>query len=318
MDHAHHPDSGKHYVVSQDIQLLLAPWAEARGFTLPSDRFFVLLRQNMQQKLEEIFPDLSVVSISEAEIKGSLEKMIASTGDNPLVNMDKVYYESGVSLEVTRLVDKKGTDLGLGSRNTKPIGDQIGAIEKIVEGKPVRLVDDVIFNGGTIIKVVKLLNAQGIHVSHIIAGIMMNEGDTPGHIARECRPTNGGLEIEILCGQVFMNFKDEICERDFYAGVPQSGKLIGDAASMVATQPEEGRPYFNPFGDPKKGASIEGKHAQREWSIFCLEQSILLWKAIEESSGKQVLSSDLTRLPQGIPRNHHRFVPHLVEKLEQL
>jgi hypothetical protein len=85
--------------------------------------------------------------------------------------------------------------------------------------------------------------------------------------------------------------------------VPLSGRLLAGPGNI-------GVPYLLPFGDPGGWASIPQRH-HGHVSRFCLQQTISLFKAIEEASGRTVQCCDLGRAVFGLPRDDTRYVTAL-------
>ena len=128
------------------------------------------------------------------------------------------------------------------------------------------MVDDVIFSGDAIVEVSELLRAKGVQVSTVLAAIAIGEGRR--------KIEEAGIEVKSVVE--YEDVKDEICERDFLAGVPFSGRTVyqEDGSHYSA-------PYFAPFGLPERWASIDGTTAARKLSLYCIERSIELWQQVE-------------------------------------
>ena len=101
---------------------------------------------------------------------------------------------------------------------------------------------------------------------------------------------------------------DQICERDFYFGIPQSGISVKEGNIVYKA------PYFEPFGDPVERASIP-KRYKDYFSKGCLIRSLALWKKIEELSNKNIKISDL---PENIinTNNNDRVVKVLKKEIK--
>jgi hypothetical protein len=275
------------YVVSADIKILLSQWAEPRGFNIPSEKYFNDMRLDFSVFMRRIFPGFELVS--EGELVGGINALVDKSGLYP-ISLDKVYYPTENRLDIARQVDKEGNDIGLGRRaNSEYLLRQFREVKQL-EVQEVSLVDDVIFSGDFIARVGKVLNQMGTKVKNVYAGIGIKEGID--------LLQNQGYEVE--CVRVFDSVIDEICERDFYPGVPLSGRLV-DSVNNV------GAPYILPFGNPGKWATIPNE-AQKSLSRFCIEQTTELFDAIEQVSGREVMCSDLDRKVLGIPSDSERFI----------
>ncbi len=250
----------------------------------------------MKAKLASIFPDYRIVLLSAEEIMEAFDSLIVD-GHCPTISLDRVYTDRGHYFRWTRIADSQKTPIGHGSRSGESISDQIERIvQQLPPGQHIQLVDDVVFSGDNIIDVVKLFNQAGVKVGRIVAAVSI--GDGKENILTSCSEDNPGLKIHsaIHLGNVI----DEVCERDFYPGVPLSGRLVGRMINgePVPDVPEMGASYVHPFGDVEKWASIPPEKV-REWSLFCLHQSIDLWRTIQLVSSRVVYNRDIDRRPLG-------------------
>lgn len=281
------------YVISEDIHILLAEWATERGFVVPSGKFFGQLRNEMEKYLSEVFGAENVDMVSARELRSGMEKLIQQTG-LPAVSMDRVYIRTNPEIQVSRIVDGTLDNCGIAPRfGTLSISDQLLAVKG--RFNEVVLTDDVIFSGKVITKILLSLRAIGVRVPVVVAGITIGEGS---------RRLKEKTEAKILTVRYYEEVIDEICERDFYPGVPLSGRFI------AGTNIEIGAPYLQPFGKPNKWASIPEDEIQG-FSLFCVQQTIRLWEEIEKLSGRTVKCSDLERIPIGLPHDNSRFVDYL-------
>lgn len=270
----------KPYVVSADIYLLMKVWATEHGFVLPAKKFFLCLRERFTARMQEMFSNFELVS--EEEISLGLSRLVVQSG-LPVVSLDRIYLQSKLNFEVTRLVDKEGKDQGLGNRaQALTISQQLELLQ--VSGcRDVAVADDVLFSGGLLEKVIKLLSGINLRVPVFYGGISITEG---------IKNINN-LGVEVRCVRTYKEVIDEVCERDFYPGVPMSGRLLDEGNNI-------GVPYILPFGNPEVWASIPPQHATA-FSKFCLNQTIMLFDEIERCSGKKVLCRDLGRKVVGVP-----------------
>lgn len=286
------------YVVSGDIRILLQRWADQSGFKLPSNEFFRKLRYDFALFMTQIFPGFEF--ITEEELKEGLNSLAKKDGLYPL-SLDRVYFLSDLHIDIARQVDIDGNDEGLGRRANSPyLLKQFRAL-KTSGIKDVSIVDDVIFSGDVLVRLGKALKRIGIQVKTIYAGIGIIEGVN--------LLQKNGYKVE--CVRTYDSVIDEICERDFYPGVPLSGRLV-DPENNV------GAPYLLPFGNPGKWASIpEGW--QVPFSRFCLNQSIKLFEKIEKSSSQIITCADVGRKVITLPRDQNtRFIDALNQSIKYL
>ena len=276
----------KYYVVSADIYLLMQEWAKQNDFVLPEKEFFVQLRKDFSSYMKGIFPAFEIVS--EQEISRGLADLVHES-DLPVISLDRVYVKEELNLEITRLVDEQRKDRGLGHRaGTPPIWQQIKKLQ--MSGvHEVALVDDVIFSGTVLERIINLLSRINIQVPIICAGIGIGEG------INRIKAT----KRQVRCVRTYEKVIDEVCERDFYPGTPLSGRLLTGGMNI-------GVPYILPFGNPKDWASIPSEETAT-FSKFCLHQTILLFDEIERCSGKEVFCRDLGRKVVGLPIGGERY-----------
>lgn len=277
----------KPYVVSCDIYLLIKEWAKREGFVVPEPEFFGQLRREFSAYMSRLFPGFELVS--EEELLHKLPLLVAATG-LPTISLDRVYIQSAMNLQVTRLVDMQGNDRGIGPRaGSPPLWSQIRDLQSSGVHE-VALVDDVVFTGALIERVVNLLSKIGIRVPVVCVGVGIAEG---------IRRINHSKR-EVHCVRRYEEVIDQVCERDFYPGVPLSGRLLVGSKNI-------GVPYLLPFGNPGKWASIPAEW-QEHFSRFCIIQTIRLFKEIERCSNRMVSCAELGRMVATLPQDETKFV----------
>lgn len=270
----------KPYIVSADIYLLLKKWAEQKNFVLPEKEFFKKIRKEFSNYMIQIFPNFEF--ISEEEILEHMQ-MATMSSNLPCVSLDPVYFCCDFSIELTRKVDLEGIDKGLRSRfRSDSLLKQLNHL-KSHRIKEVCLVDDVIFSGVLMERVIKLFSEVGINVPVVCVGIGVQKG--VNRILNQRR--------EVYCAKIYNEVIDEVCERDFYLGIPFSGRsLIGNN--------NIGLPYILPFGKPEKWASIP-KNLHKTFSDFCINQTIILFEEIQKKSKRTICCSEIERKVLGQP-----------------
>lgn len=273
------------YVVSGDIKTLLGQWAESSGFRLPEDTFFDSLRSDFCVYMKSIFPGFEF--IDEQTIVSRMKQIMPEK--KPLLSLDPVYSPSDLTIGVTR-VRKANGEGGIGRRSqTPPLLRQFRDLRRL-RASEVDIADDVIFGGDVLKRVGRVVKKMGIQIGTIYAGVGIGSG------VQKLR--DAGYPTE--CAFYYPKAIDEICERDFYPGVPMSGRLIDPELNI-------GAPYVLPFGDPGEWASIPTGQ-QVPFSKFCLSQTEKLFQGIEQASSKIVTCKDLSRGVVGLPRDDTRFV----------
>jgi len=275
----------KPYVVSADAQGLLTQWSRKTGYTLPEADYFQGMLKDLESTLQEYFSDVNIVP--EEYLRAGL-RQLASENNQPTISLDRVYVDKNDKnivgfLDTTRSVNEKLENTGLVSRNEIDIDNQIKQLSKQNKGREITLLDDVIFGGNTMLEIVNKFREQNIRISRVIAGIAIQEGIDL--LNKE--------QVQVIPLFTYGQVIDEICERDFVAGTPDSGRTI------VINGKRYGAPYILPFGKPIEWASIPEDKA-KDFSLFSLTQSINLWKRIERESSANVSTIALAKPVYGL------------------
>lgn len=282
------------YVVSADVRILLQQWADQNGFKLPEEKFFSGMRSDFGTFMKQVFPGFELVT--EEKLSNGLTALVKKCL-YPL-SLDRVYYPSQLKLDIARQINEDGRDMGLGRRADSAL---LLSQFRSLKGSgidEVSIVDDVIFTGNLIARVGETLGRMGMRVKGIYAGIGIQKGID----------LLQGQGYQVECVRTYDSVIDEICERDFYPGVPLSGRLV-DPNNNV------GAPYILPFGNPGKWASIPEKW-QESLSRYCIKQTVKLFEEIENKSGRSVQCADLERKVIGLPGDSTRFVGELRKILD--
>lgn len=292
----HHP-----YVVSADIERLLGPWAQVRGLTLPPSEFFDGIRHDFIGHMQDLFPAFRMVA--EWEMMNSIHRNVQESGAVP-ISLDGVYHDTELNLALCRHVHHDGTPLGQHPRpGAKPVEEQYETVFSHLsdqEIQEVTLVDDVLFEGNLLAEVADRFAEQGIVVKDVCVGIAIGQGT-------DVLSDRG---IAVRTDWHFPRVVDEVCERDFYPGVPYSGKT-------VLGEPDMGEPYLLPIGRPVEWASIPESSAQ-SFSRFCLKNAARLYDAIGDVSGRDVTCHDIDRTFPGLEKSGVRFSTALRRLAESL
>ncbi len=283
------------YIVSADIKLLLANWAQTRGFAMPSDDFFVSLRLEFCDMMRGIFPHF--IFIHEDELVQGLDALAAAC-ETPVVSIDRTYHPTPLSLDITRLckAPNNGAPVVNARHGRPPLEEQIESIRR--QSTNIALLDDVIFSGDQTLAIADKLESHGVKIKTVIAGIGIGEG-----VDRILK-----LGIDVRCVRRFDTAIDEVCERDFYPGVPFCGRSLAGADNV-------GIPYILPFGKPVDWASIPPDKAAA-FSEFCLAQTIKLYRAIGEASKRQPTCRDLERQIYGVKNDDRPVVDALLATID--
>ena len=213
----------------------------------------------------------------------------------PIVSLDKIYFKGGGInrfLDCTRLDGSKKLVSRINPMDENSVEKQVKNIsdEFKERGKnEIILADDVVFSGNVLRSLAELFNNNGIKVLGIRASIATE---------KSYEYFNNELELGLKCGCILgENVIDQICERDFYFGIAQSGISTIDDEGKVSKSP-----YFLPFGNPVERASIP-KEKEKSFSNGCLLRSMYLWKCIEDNSNRKIYIKDMPEYIGGTDEN---------------
>lgn len=215
-------------------------------------------------------------------------------GGIPIVSLDSVYLDSNdkdiIFLDCTRLDGSSDLVSRINPNDKDSVNRQIKSISDLLKkngSTSIILADDVVFSGSVLRSVSSIFRKNGINVVGI----------------RACVSTDSAysefskLPLGIKCGCLMgPNVIDQICERDFYFGVAQSGISVNKDGVIYKA------PYFKPFGDPVERASIPEENSDT-FSKNCIIRSLALWDRIEKLSGREILIKDLPEVIQNTNDN---------------
>ncbi|OGG47632.1 hypothetical protein A3D66_01240 [Candidatus Kaiserbacteria bacterium RIFCSPHIGHO2_02_FULL_50_9] len=274
------------YVVSADVRLLLEGWAKTADFKMPEERFFEELREEFSTYMKKIFPSFEF--LHENTILAEMQELMKECG-LPIVSLDRAYWHSNLAIELSRNVGTDMSDLGLAPRSGTPsLEQQVSFIAS--QAVEVVLVDDVIFSGDLIESVITSLKRCGVGVRAVYAAVGVANGvnRVQQHVEK------------VRCIRLYRAVRDEVCERDFYPGVPFSGRSLVGGDNV-------GLPYVLPFGNPVEWASIP-QDCVDDFSRFCIRQTRTLFREIGRVSEREVRCCDLPRKVHKISSSNKRFV----------
>lgn len=279
------------YVVSADVSRLMRTWAAKNRYRVPNEAYFSGMLRDLESVLNSYFHSVQVVP--ERYLVAGLSGM-ADRSPIPIISLDRAYIDDSLAnlagyIDITRTVGENLESNGLSERpGSLPIETQVDLLSNSLDTDRVALLDDVLFEGGTHTTIAEWLRKKGIIVEQVLVGVSIKEGEEK--LARE------GIGVQSLLS--YGAVVDEICERDFIAAVPMSGRTV-----VTATGEVFGAPYFSPFGKPEKWASIPPEYAQ-VFSDFCLAQSIMLWQKIERMSKSSIATHEVPKAVFGLEPSH--------------
>lgn len=254
---------------------------ESKGLKIPDSTFIKSLRENFSLCTNKIFNNVTI--ISEEEMLKRMDNMVDRYfGDVPIVSLDKVYSycdeKNIIFLDCTRMSGDDELVSRNDVNNKASVQNQINRISKNLKKKQIILLDDVVFSGNVLRKIIKEFEKNNIEVVGIVSGICTTES-----LDYFNKNLKYGVSSGYLLGEDVI---DQICERDFYFGIAQSGISVRKNNEIYKA------PYFLPYGDPCERASIPREY-EESFSRECIDRSIQLWNEIEKKSNKKIFINDL-------------------------
>lgn len=280
----------KGVVFSNDINLILNGKNslnynyKENGIIIPMDNFIRDLRDDFKRISKRTYGD-DVVIIDEYAMSYYMNMFTDKYKEKyPIVSMDDIYVtcdnERVFRLDCTRMSGSKDMVPRSNPLDKNGVRKQIEELANIFKSqneKEIMLLDDVIFSGSVIDYISKIFKENDIDVVGAIAAISSIDGYTMFN----------NLKEKVNCGYLMReDVIDEICERDFYYGVAQSGMArVVDGVVYKA-------PYFMPFGDPVARASVP-ENRKEYFSTMCVNLSLDLWEEIERLSKREIMNYEL-------------------------
>ena len=278
-------------VFSNDINLIMQGKNALKfkyqdnGLIVPDKSFITDLREDFKKDSIKAYGE-EVTIVSEEEMTYYMNKFIDTyKGYLPIVSMDEIYVDCDnktiFSLDCTRMTGQKKLVSRLNPLDVNGVANQVEKLSKLFkrcDANEIILADDVVYSGSVIDQISQLFSEEDVNVVGVVAAISSEEA---------YERFNKQMKYGLQCGYLMKKeVTDEICERDFYFGIAQSGM------SKVINGKVYKAPYFRPFGDPIERASVPKENAQ-SFSSGCVNRSLLLMEEMERKSNKTILMRDL-------------------------
>jgi len=277
------------------------------GVKTPSsgDDFYTRIQEDLISSVQlALGPNVSVETVRMAELSKDVLGLAytkCKTADSIIVSTCREFAEpmKGITLDINRLVDINGETIGIGPRpGCDTIADQIGKIKYHANGKPVVLVEDGIFSGGTVQYVVSTLQSVGVKVSHVIVGFVF-----PSSEANIEKLRADGIDVAWL--QEFEELLDWVPDHDFLPLVPNCGKVIGVKPFGLATPyySSEGLaysvPYVYPFAPVESWASVP-EDSKRDLAKKCISLSQQIYTKLDILNDRKIKLKEVAVAPQPV------------------
>jgi hypothetical protein len=271
-------------------------------------------RTKFRKELETILSDYTIEYIDENSLRKYLTEKVQESNNIINISLDNIYLSKNPNiyyLDLTRCRQylNKDETLLVGRKNLEPLetmvedlASQIRIQNKDIANFKIRIFDDIIYGGDTLLKIIEEFKKRGINIETVVAGIILEKSYKKLNKRINVRlkeTSTNKIEVKldkaitdnietIEYNMIFNKIIDEVCERDFVFGLRNSGKYYLNRDN-VATK----KPYFKPFGEPKSDASISEKKVNK-FSLACLEFSINVWKIIKKTLNKEkILVNDI-------------------------
>lgn len=296
-DHPHRHGAAR-YVVSQDLSMLLERWMRVR-FGRVVDLDYGAIRAELTDILT--FNGHVFESVGDAELRDGIAALLRND-PRPVISVDPVYWPTGLMLQLTRCV---GHDLqkieGVHPRFGYPqceeqyrqIACSLRAGTDDSSRVAVTLVDDVVYSGSVVRAIAKGFSRYGVDLRRVVCGIAVAppEGSDPVTICAEIGAELAYVRCYGIAGAP--PAVDEVCERDFFAFCPMTGRTLFGAPQ------DTGVPYIAPFGLPVDWATFDQAQEPRI-SQRLIRLNIRTLEMIEHGLGQHVTFSHLDRVPLGV------------------
>lgn len=305
-DHPVHPEGHQTYLVTQDVAQKVATFGTI-GIKAPDpdDKFYDRLNQDLLDAVQSALqPSVNVRSIRMSDLASNVLAHAYSTRKSQgslIVSTCREFAEpmKGVTLDINRLVDRGGNSLGIGSRpGTPPLSEQLRVIKSHAGDRPVVIIEDGIFSGGTVQYVVDQCRSSGIEVNQVIVGFRFaSSQEKIDHLAEQ------GVEVAWL--EEFGDLIDWVPDHDFLPMIPNCGRILGVSPFDQPTPyySEEGAaysmPYVFPFSPVEQWASIpEG--AKRDLAKVCLSLSQQVYTKLNILNDREIRVEEVLSAPQPV------------------
>lgn len=282
-------------------------WGKEKGIRVsdPSDveeRVFRLgINQTLHSYLKGIYP--TVIKIDGAKMSHSLaqfadkiadEKRLMSVFLDSLLGVE--HSKFGIQrLDLCRITDTSGTDLGLGSRpNTPSVKAQLDNISEVFRAghySGVVLIDDIVGpHATTVLKIRDFLKNYDIDIGAVVAAATFVGG-------REALSENG-ISLDTLYSDDVTNNGDILNTRDLFPYHPYGG-LKG--RTTLSDNPGRGTidvsfPYIAPFFPrtlSNRKLFVVPEAERRSFGTTFLTGSLLVFQHINRLNGRAILLGDL-------------------------
>ena len=287
------------YVVTYDVASRLQSFRSGT-ISVPNqnDPMFESFHLSLFELLEQALPDVVIDTIEMSELRRKIWEQVRHRADqskdvavlSTCPEIANAMNGETLLLNINRLFDTDGEIIGHGPRpGFEFLEKQFDELALKIVGRPVILIEDGAFTGGTLRSVLQELNSRGIQVPTVIIGFC-------------CTRAKAVLK-EVFSGELVIvnpieNLIDWIPDHDLIPFLPNCGRVLGEKVphSFVPIQTADGMscafPYILPFGKIDEWASLPSDGNQ-ELSKFCLDTAIEIFERIGTDSGHPITIKEL-------------------------
>ncbi|MEI6288334.1 MAG: phosphoribosyltransferase [bacterium] len=302
-DH-HHPMKMRQYILTVDLGEKMQLFSTL-GLNVPAPEatIFVDAWQTLKHELDNILsPTAEVLVMSTKSLARDIVSKVSRCQSNLQSRaMREAFVVStcpeianlrgGASLQINRLIDQQGEILGIGPRpGAMPIRDQLSAIAKMAEGRPVILMEDGSFTGGTMCFILEEMKKHHIKVMAVVIGLLFSAAK------QEIAKVFDG-EV-IVCEEKIEDPVEWMPDHDFFPFTPNSGRVFGISwcGELMPLYSRDGAtfcaPYLLPFSPISKWASIpEEKSIQ--FSRVCLQLTRKIFQYLCDCNNRQLTIGEI-------------------------
>lgn len=292
-------------ILLHDARLGLKIWGGVKGLKvsdndhLEEDHFWAYIQQMYFGYLKILYPNVEVIDATKTspQITRTVNRLSTELDATP-VFLDNIIgwgqpLFSKSRLDIRRITDRKGTDLGLGPRpGTKDIETQLNSLLGVLKSqkhKGVLLVDDVVGpHAVTVQRVVELLKSKGISTLGVLAEASFDEGRKTLEAV--------GLPLTTISKDVKPG-GDIINTSDLFPYLPGGGlkgqEIVYDPSPILKAVSYPYTPPFFPRSLYDRNLFTIPQDKEKDFGITFLTGSLMIFQHIREACGREITLGDL-------------------------
>ncbi len=308
------------YIVTEDVPQLIAHWAGQRLLVAPEPEFLRLILEELAGEIQAALYSSGIQAnvqvLGYRGMRTALANRLRWYRDHGFVTVlfDRVYFptDTGLRYSPTRAVlwqggGWQGQSYQVAKAGTPPLALQAEAVARFWrsacnESMRVLVADDGVFEGASARRFFRELLRCGVPgdvLGSVLGGISLErfieqseeDGARLAIDAVHAYPSTGPEVI------------DWVCQRDFFAGVPQSGRAVISAPGDAVALQENGQPLSAPywFGSGSLSWASIPDSAAEVFTRACARLTNRVYVRSAELSGRgSIRCGELAQLPAGI------------------